>query len=79
VVRWYWGLGGSLKGRKVRASGRWSLFKTGPVQLFFTSASLHLHKHCSDCGAFDAVMGYLQESKKAVMKICQKRQRNRGF
>lgn len=30
-----------------------------PVQLFWTSAPLWLHRHC---GAFGAMMGYLQES-----------------
>ena len=50
-----------------------------PVQLFLTSAPPHLHRHCSDSGAFDIVMGYLQESRKAAMKVCQKRQRIKGI
>lgn len=50
-----------------------------PVELFLTSAPLRLHSHCSDCGAFDAMMGCLQESRKAAVKVFLKRQRIKGI
>lgn len=84
VMRWSWELDGSLRRRAClqREKGN-SIRKTvtvldlkvpqaHPAQLFLTSTPLYLHRCCSDCGASDLVIGYLQESRKTVTKFVRK-------
>lgn len=59
---------------KLLEAGSWAWECLRLIQYSYFK-SLHLQWHCSSCDAFDMVMRYLQESRKAGMKVCQKRQR----